>query len=150
MGKFPKLICIVDDDESVRRALGRLTRTYGFDVELMESGRECLDGAYIDRAACLILDVSMPSMDGFELHALLKASGRDIPTVFISAYDDERYKERAKSIGAVAFLSKPCDENLLRDAIDKAIASKNTTGKKGDIPRKHSSLGNKAYETKVQ
>jgi FixJ family two-component response regulator len=123
MVKAPKSICVVDDDPSVRRALGRLIRSFGFEVELLASGRECLDGSSIDRAACLILDVAMPGMDGFEVHALLRASGRSIPTVFISAHDDEAYREKARSVGSVAFLSKPCDDSLLRDAIDKALAA---------------------------
>jgi FixJ family two-component response regulator len=129
MVEASKLICIVDDDSSVRRALGRLTRSFGFDVETIASGRECLDGAYIDRADCLVLDVSMPGMDGFELYALLQASGRDVPTVFISAHDDEGYGRKARSLGAVAFLSKPCDEKSLMEAINNAIASKDTPGK---------------------
>ena len=123
MVEASKLICIVDDDRSVRRALGRLTRSFGFDVETIASGRECLDGAYIDRADCLLLDVSMPGMDGFELYALLQASGRSVPTVFISAHDDEGYRKRARSAGAIAYLDKPCDEVLLRDAIHKAFAA---------------------------
>lgn len=121
MGVAEKLICVVDDDASVQRALGRLLKINGYDVVLMGSGRECLDGAYIDRASCLVLDISMPDMDGFELYALLKASKRDVPTIFISAHDDVGYKERATAAGAVAFLSKPCDEKLLQDAIDKAL-----------------------------
>jgi FixJ family two-component response regulator len=131
MVEASKLICIVDDDRSVRRALGRLTRSFGFDVETIASGRECLDGAYIDRADCLVLDVSMPGMDGFELYALLQASGRDVPTVFISAHDDEGYGRKARSLGAAAFLSKPCDEKSLMEAINNAIASKDTPGKNG-------------------
>ena len=123
MAETPKLVCIVDDDPSVRRALGRLIRSFGLDVELLESGRECLDQPYIDRAACLILDVSMPGMDGFELNALLQASGRSVPTVFISAHDDEGYRERARSAGAIAYLDKPCDSSLLHDAIDQALAT---------------------------
>ncbi len=123
MAKTPKLICIVDDDASVRRALGRLIRSFGLDVELLASGRECLDERYIDRAACLVLDVAMPGMDGFELHALLQASGRSVPTVFISGYDDEGYRERACSAGAIAYLDKPCDDVLLCDALHKAFAA---------------------------
>ena len=123
MAETPKLICIVDDDPSVRRALGRLIRSFGFEAELLASGRECLDEPYIDRAACLILDVSMPGMDGFELNALLQASDRSVPTVFISAHDDEGYRERAQSAGAIAYLDKPCDEVLLCDAIHKAFAA---------------------------
>jgi FixJ family two-component response regulator len=123
MAETPKLVCIVDDDPSVRRALGRLIRSFGFEVELLASGRECLDEPYIDRAACLILDVSMPGMDGFDLYASLQASGRNVPTVFISAHDDEGYRERARSAGAIAYLDKPCDDVLLCDALHKAFAA---------------------------
>jgi FixJ family two-component response regulator len=123
MAKTPEFICIVDDDPSVRRALGRMIRSFGFEVELLASGRECLDSPAINRAACLILDVSMPGMDGFEVHALLQASGRSIPTVFISAHDNEAYRQKARSVGGITFLSKPCDENLLRSAIDQALAA---------------------------
>jgi FixJ family two-component response regulator len=123
MRETPKLICLVDDDASVRSALGRLIRSFGFEVVLLESGRACLDGAAIDRAACLVLDVSMPGMDGLELHLLLQSAGRSVPTVFISARDDKRYRQQARAAGAVTFLNKPCDESLLRDAIEKAIAS---------------------------
>jgi FixJ family two-component response regulator len=70
----------------------------------------------------------MPGMDGFELHARLKESNRGVPTVFISAHDDKHYMEKAHSIGAIAFFNKPCDENLIIAAIDKALASR-------DIPR---------------
>ena len=123
MAETPKLICIVDDDPSVQRALGRLIRSFGLEVELLASGRECLDKPYIDRAACLILDVAMPGMDGFELHTLLQASGRSVPTVFISAHDNADYRERARSAGAIAYLDKPCDEVFLCDAIHKAFAA---------------------------
>ena len=116
------LICVVDDDASVRIALGRMIRSFGFDVQLFASGRDCLDGPFIDRASCLIVDVMMPDMDGYELHALLKASGRDIPTVFMSGQYDQKTFDRAQSIGGVAILNKPCDADLLHDAIVKAIA----------------------------
>ena len=121
MGEVSGLICIVDDDASVRRALGRMVRSFGFDTQLLASGRDCLDGPYVDQASCLIVDVMMPDMDGFELHALLAASARDIPTIFISGQNDQKTINRARSIGSVAILNKPCDANLLHDAILKAI-----------------------------
>ena len=117
------MVCIVDDDPSVRRALGRMVATMGFEVRLLASGRECLDAPYIDRAACLIVDVTMPGIDGFELYTLLKAADRSIPTVFISAFDQDGYREKTQAVGGVAFLSKPCDEDLLRAAIDQALAA---------------------------
>ena len=123
MRESTDLVCIVDDDASVRRALGRMVRSYGFDVQLLASGRDCLDGPYVDQASCLIVDVMMPNMDGFELHALLAASGRDIPTIFISGQIEQNNFDRANSAGCVAILDKPCDANLLHDAIIKAIAA---------------------------
>ena len=120
MGEVSELICIVDDDKSVRRALGRMVRSFGFDIQLLASGRDCLDGPYVDQASCLIVDVMMPDMDGFELHALLAASGRDIPTIFISAQNNQKLFDRAQSVGCVAILNKPCDADLLHDAIVKA------------------------------
>ena len=122
MGEISDLICIVDDDASVRRALGRMVRSFGFDVQLLESGRDCLDGPYVDQASCLIVDIMMPDINGFELHALLAASGRDIPTIFMTGQCDQKSFSRAQSIGGVAILNKPCDANLLHDAIDKAVA----------------------------
>ena len=122
MGRGSDLICIVDDDASVRRALGRMVRSFGFDVQLLASGRDCLDGPYVDQASCLIIDIMMPNLDGFELHALLAASGRDIPTIFISGRNDRRNIDRAQSAGCVAILNKPCDANSLHDAIVKALA----------------------------
>ena len=62
-------------------------------------------------------------MGGFEGLALLRASGRSIPTVLISAHDDDAYREKARSVGGVAFLGKPCDADLLRSAIDQALAA---------------------------
>lgn len=121
MPHSPDLICIVDDDQSVRRALGRMVRSFGFDIQLLASGRECLDGPYIDQASCLIVDITMPEMDGFELHALLAASGREVPTVFMSGLGDRECAKRSQSVGGVAYLSKPCDGRLLRDAIEQAI-----------------------------
>lgn len=116
-----ELICIVDDDDSVRRALGRVVRSFGFEVQLFASSRDCLDGPYIDQASCLIADVRMPEMDGFELHALLKASGRDIPTIFISAYCDEQSNSRAESAGGIAMLDKISIIDSLHNVILKAM-----------------------------
>ncbi len=102
----------------MRRALGRLINSFGFEAQLYASGRECLDENLIDQSACLIVDVAMPQMDGFELHALLEESGRSVPTVFISGQVGLGYREHASSLDAVAFLHKPCDGALLRDAIE--------------------------------
>jgi FixJ family two-component response regulator len=125
MGEDSDLICIVDDDASVRRALGRMIGSFGYDIRLFASARECLDSPYVDHASCLIIDVMMPVIGGFELHTLLAASGRDIPTIFVSGHSDQKNIDRSQSVDSVALLSKPCDASLLHDTILKAIAKKN-------------------------
>jgi FixJ family two-component response regulator len=96
---------------------------HGYDSLGFSSGRECLDGHEVDRADVVLIDVSMPGMDGFELHTLLRASGREIPTIFISAFANRQYATRARSAGAITLLSKPCKETDLLNAVESAIAS---------------------------
>ena len=127
MGEHSILISIVDDDSSVRRALGRMISSFGFKVELFASASDYLNESYLD-PACLILDVVMPDMNGLELLAALQESGRSVPTVFISAHSNEAYMEQARSLGAIAYLQKPCDETVLLDAIEKCLASNNAPG----------------------
>ena len=124
MGKSQYLICIVDNDPSVRRALGRLVSSFGYEVKLFASGRQCLDEPRIDSAVCLIIDLMMPDLNGFELHTLLTAAGHTIPTIFISAHDVAEFKEQKPISDCVTFLNKPCDEKLLYDAINNAITGK--------------------------
>jgi len=121
MGGRQKIICIVDDEPSVRRALSRLLNLHGFETRLFASAREYLDDPCIGQASCLLIDVAMSGIDGYEMLTLLNASGRSIPTVIISAHPDKKSKDRAKSVGAADFLHKPCSEGILMDAIDKAI-----------------------------
>ena len=116
-----KLVCIVDDEAPVRRALSRLMQTHGYDAMAFSNGRDCLDGHEIDRAGIVIIDVSMPGMDGFELHTLLRASGRVIPTIFISAHANRQYASRAESVGAITFIDKPCKEADLLSAVKSAF-----------------------------
>ena len=121
MAGTPKLVCIVDDEAPVRRALTRLFHQHGYDAIAFSSGRECLDGHEIDRAGVVIIDVSMPGMDGFELHTLLRESGRKIPTIFMSAHTGRQYGSRAKSVDAITFLNKPCNQDDLLTAIESVI-----------------------------
>lgn len=121
MDKARQLVGIIDDDPSVRKALGRMVRSLGFQVELYPSGREYLDDPQIRHTACLLIDVSMPEMDGFELHRRLIATGHHVPTIFISAHGPYGFRQSVQSAGCVAFLDKPCDEQALHDALIRAI-----------------------------
>jgi FixJ family two-component response regulator len=113
-----RLVCIVDDDHSVRRALRRLVHLAGFSAETFASAEDFLSSAFLLRTACLVLDIHLNGgMSGFALQARLTADGVVIPIIFITAHDDVSSRERAEQSGAAAYLCKPFDEQLLLDAI---------------------------------
>src|SRR5712692_4617384 len=113
-----RLVSIVDDDHSVRRALRRLVRVAGFTAETFASAEDFLSSASLVRTACLVLDIHLNGgMSGFELQAQLTADRVVIPIIFISAHCDVSTRERAEKSGAAAFLCKPFDVELLLDAI---------------------------------
>jgi len=114
-------IAVVDDDASVRRALQRLLRAAGFAVETFATAREFLDAGHWAQTACLVLDIHLPGMSGFELQEYLAVSGVPIPIVFITALDDVATRERVNRAGAVGYLRKPFDQDTLIEAISKAI-----------------------------
>jgi len=114
------VVCIVDDDESVRRALTRLVASLGMEVESFASPLEFLERALDRRVACLLLDVHLPGMDGFELHHRSVEAGLDPPVIFITGHPDRRARERARAADAVAYLEKPFDDQALLDALERA------------------------------
>jgi FixJ family two-component response regulator len=118
----PTLVAMVDDDESVRVALGSLFRSMGFRTELFGSAEEFLSAPNLSEFECLVLDVLMPGMSGFELQERLVGSAFEIPIIFISALGDKDARDRAMRAGAVGFLSKPFSDDALIDAVQVAIA----------------------------
>ena len=127
MGTDVNLVGIVDDDEAVGRALGRIIKLSGHDVRVMVSSDECLELAQTEHLDCLVLDVVMPGMNGMELLTKLRALGKDIPTVFITAYDRADYINEAKSLGCIAVLQKPFDADLLLASINRALQVNNSS-----------------------
>lgn len=114
-GTTRSLISVVDDDESIRRTTAFLIESFGYRAGAFESAESFLMSAQLQDTSCLILDVRMPGMNGFELQKELAAAGYRIPIVFITSYDDKESRGRAMQSGAVAFLSKPFrDEQLLQ------------------------------------
>ena len=122
MGKTGPTIALIDDDESVRRALGRLLRSAGLEVEAYASAEEYLGSRGPSTPDCLVLDVRMTGMSGLELQRQLASSGRCVPVVFITAHEDEQARRVALGAGAVDFLRKPFDDRILLDAVAKALA----------------------------
>ena len=121
MRQTAPVIVVIDDDASVRRALQRLLQSAGFTVETFATAREFLDVDYWAQTACLVLDIHLPGMSGFELAEYLAVSGVPIPIVFITALDDVSTCERANRAGAVGYLRKPFDQGTLIEAISRAI-----------------------------
>jgi FixJ family two-component response regulator len=114
-------VLIIDDDESVRRALRRLVRSVGLKAESHATAEEFLRAPEKPAPGCLVLDVHLPGLSGLELQQYLATKGRRIPIVFITAYVEENIRERALRAGAVAFLYKPFEEQALLDAIAIAL-----------------------------
>jgi FixJ family two-component response regulator len=121
MRRTDAIIFIVDDDLSIRKALGRLLKSMGFSVKTFGSGQEFLAHDQPDACDCLILDVQMPDMNGLDLWKQLSCSGFMIPTIFMTAYEDIRDRERAMEAGAIEYLQKPLDEKSLVNAIYSAL-----------------------------
>jgi FixJ family two-component response regulator len=121
MSPTEPLISIVDDDLSVSRALRRLVQSAGYAVETFRSAHEFLDSPSLGRTACLVLDIHLDGMSGFELQQRLVMAGTAPPIVFITAHDDAPTRERIERTGAVAYLRKPFERKALLDAIELAI-----------------------------
>jgi FixJ family two-component response regulator len=119
--KENKLVAIVDDDDSVRGTLQELLRSAGFSSRAFESAEAFLGSGRQQETACLITDIRMPGMSGLELQARLNAERCRIPTVFITAHGDEEMRLQALRAGAVEFLSKPFDDEVLIECVRTAF-----------------------------
>jgi FixJ family two-component response regulator len=119
--KNSKLIAIVDDDESVLRSLQDLIESDGLTALCFGSSEQFLDSEARSNAACLIADIRMSGMSGLELQTKLKAERCRIPIIFITAHGDAEMRIRAMREGAVEFLSKPFDDEVLLQAVNAAL-----------------------------
>jgi FixJ family two-component response regulator len=118
----PSHISVVDDDESIRQALRGLFRSTGFAVTAFASAQEFLDSDHLRETNCLILDMSMPVMDGMELHRRLIADHFGKPVIFITAHgSNQEMRTRALRNGAFAYLDKPLHDDALLEAVRKAL-----------------------------
>jgi len=119
-----KQIFIVDDDESVCRALGILLVTYGFTVDTFTSAEAFFNAVPNSAPGCLLLDIHMPGLDGWETHQRLLKSGSSRPVIIMSADKNGGLNEKALKAGAVGFLQKPFSDQALVDLIDIAVEKK--------------------------
>ena len=115
------VIAIVDDDHSVREALTSLVRSLGFIAMAFECAEDLLKSRRRRNLSCVIADVQMPGITGIELHDRLVASGEPIPTILITAFPDERSRERALRAGVIGYLTKPFSEDELLACIRSSL-----------------------------
>ena len=114
-------IAIVDDDDSIRSALQGLLKAVGLCSRAFESAEDFLRSGHQRETACLIADIRMPGMSGLELQARLNAEHCRIPTIFITAHGDEEMRLQALRAGAVEFLPKPFDDEVLVESVRAAL-----------------------------
>ena len=123
------MIAVVDDDQSVREALTGLMKSLGYRAAAFRSAEDFLNSKRRRGAACLIADVQMPGMTGFELHNRLVASGQPTPTILITAFPDEGARQRALQAGVIGYLAKPFSEDDLLACIRSSLGRREAGGK---------------------
>ena len=121
MGSDARLLAVVDDDAEVRVALRRLVSSAGFAVESFPSGAEFLRSVEDHEPDCLLLDLHMPGMSGFEVQLALSVGHATVPVVVITGHDSPDARGRALQLGAKAYLCKPVDDEALLAAIEGAM-----------------------------
>lgn len=114
-------VCVVDDDVSVRVALGRLLKSVGLTVQTFSSAGQFLDQATPEWSGCLIVDLRMPGMSGLDLQDQLSARQLRLSVIFLTGYGTVPASVRAMKAGAVDFLEKPVDDQTLLDAVQRAL-----------------------------
>jgi FixJ family two-component response regulator len=114
-------IAIVDDDGSVRLATESLVRSLGFGARTFASAQEFLQSSNLNEAACVIADVQMPGMSGVDLQDALLKRGHRIPMIFITAFPEDRIRDRVLKNGAACYLIKPFDGRTLIDCLRAAM-----------------------------
>jgi len=116
-----KMVAIIEDDESYRVAVRRLLRSAGFSVQSFASAEDFLNSGEQRETGCLIADIRMPGMSGLDLQSKLNSDQCPIPTIFITAHGDEKMRLQAMRGGAVKFLAKPFDGEVLIEAVRVAL-----------------------------
>ena len=122
---MPLSIAVVDDDASVRKALQRVLRSVGLQVETFASGVEFLISIETHRPDCLVLDLHLPRVTGLDVLTRLARDGVRIPTVVITGHDDPGLSEQVLAAGAGAYLAKPLDDQALLFAISSVAQKRN-------------------------
>jgi FixJ family two-component response regulator len=116
-----KMVAVIEDDEAYRIAVQRLLKSAGLSVQSFGSAEAFLQSGQQHETGCLITDIRMPGMSGLELQAKLNAEHCPIPAIFMTAHGDEKMRLQAMRAGAVKFLAKPFDGEILLEAVRAAL-----------------------------
>jgi FixJ family two-component response regulator len=116
-----KMVTVIEDDDSYRKAVQRLLKAAGFRVQSFASAEDFLSSGQQQATGCLIADIKMPGMSGLELQSKLNSDHCPIPTIFITAHGDEKMRLQAMRSGAVKFLMKPFDGDSLLEGVRVAL-----------------------------
>jgi FixJ family two-component response regulator len=127
MSPVTPIVFVVDDDVSVRESLENLIGYAGYQAETFSSAREFLDRPAVRVPSCLVLDVSLPDLNGLELQERIVAERNDMPIIFITGYGDVPMTVKAMKAGAIEFLTKPLGQDVLLSAIKNALARSQMT-----------------------
>lgn len=122
MSELDRLVYVVDDDEAVRRSVGFMLKTSGFQVRVYPSGAELLKEARSLAAGCILLDIRMPGMDGLEVQSALKEAGVAFPVIIMTGHGDVPLSVKAMKAGAVDFIEKPFEKGTLIAALEQGFA----------------------------
>ena len=118
-----RLVSVVDDDRFFRESMCRLMRSLGYMVDIFSSAADFLASPRLAETACLIADIHMPAMTGFELYRHLIDTGRSIPTILVTGHPNDVDRARALNGGVVCYLPKPVDDQRLIGCLRAALAS---------------------------
>jgi len=144
------MVFVVDDDESVRKALKRLIKSVGMNVETFATAQDFLSRQHYEGPSCLILDVRMPGLSGLDLQQKLSRADLTLPIIFITGHGNIPMSVRAIKAGAVDFLEKPFDDQALLDLIQNAIEqdkkAKQEHAEKSQIQEQFESLTSRERE----
>ena len=150
MSQATPIVFVVDDDVSVRESLEELIRSEGWQAETFASAQEFLARQRISAPSCLVLDVTLPDLNGLDLQKRIAADRIAMPIIFITGYGDVPMSVKAMKGGAVEFLMKPFGDDVLLDAIRQAIARSDAAldqeAENGLLRQRHASLSRREQE----
>ncbi len=119
------IVTVVDDNPRIQESIKDLLASAGFDARTFSSAEEILKTNELELACCMITDVRMPGIDGWELQRIAIRRAPNLPIIFITAHQDDVARQRAEGFGAFAILYKPFDGEELLEAVSAAISSPN-------------------------